>query len=117
MVIVGAESVVENGGIVSLIGTFQIAMVAKVRKGLVVRPVFCCSVLSVYTYSSSNTYIYVYGYGCALLCWFRNLINRSTLRLRVTSLPGFTPSISKTSLPEVCRLSPFHPQRSMVMMQ
>ncbi len=32
MVIVGAESVVENGGIVSQIGTFQIAMIAKVRE-------------------------------------------------------------------------------------
>ncbi len=32
MIIVGAESVVENGGVVSQIGTFQIAMIAKVRE-------------------------------------------------------------------------------------
>ncbi len=34
MVIVGAESVVENGGIISQIGTFQMAMIAKVRWGI-----------------------------------------------------------------------------------
>ncbi len=40
MVIVGAESVVENGGIVSQIGTFQIAMIAKVRERGSMVPVY-----------------------------------------------------------------------------
>ncbi len=69
MVIVGAESVVENGGIVSQIGTFQIAMIAKVREG--VGGTTCYLLLCQHIPVLVQILIYI-AMSAALLCWFRN---------------------------------------------